>query len=193
MPRTWAHKGVSLTRRVQALELDLVGMDARCEAIGTQILNIRKQVDERLSQDAAIRELEKLTQIYTGATTTPKGRMVSPRSPEAQQNMIRVKIELANRREELSKQAGGGQLEEFHKELSRMAVDTAEKVAQLKIVRQQLDEVQKQLAQALAFDPEAARLRLAQESLEISARRVAELQTRMANLQPPTVIMIGAN
>ena len=88
---------------------------------------------------------------------------------------------------------GGGQLEEFNKELSRMAIDKAEKEAQLQIVRRQLDEVQRRLAQALAFDPEAVRLRLAQEALDITGRRVAELQARMANLQPPMVTMIGAN
>jgi hypothetical protein len=182
-----------LTRKMQALELDLAGVDARREAIGAQILNIRKQVDERLSQDAVIQELEKLTQVYARATRAPDGHIATPDSSEGQENMIRARIQVANRREELSKQAGGGQLEEFNKELSRMAIDKAEKEAQLQIVRKQLDEVQKQIAQMLTFDPEAARLRMVQEALDIAARRVADLQMRIANLQPPMVTMIGAN
>jgi hypothetical protein len=133
-------------------------------------------------------------QMYaTKSTTTPEGRLVSPDSPEAQQNMIRARIELANRREELSKQAGGSQLDEFNKELTRIVIDQAEKRAQLKIVRTQLDEVQKLLVQALTFDPEVARLRMAREALDITGRRIVELQTRMAVLQPPTVTVIGVN
>ncbi len=172
-----------LTRKVQALELDLAGIDARREAIASQTAGVRQRVSEKLSTDPAIREFEKLSQVYSSSSG----------SPEEREKAFRAKIELANRREELSKQAGGSQLEEFNKELSRMAIDKAEKEAQLQIVRKQLDEVQRQLAQALTFDPEAARLRLAQESLDIIARRVADLETRVANLQPPTVIMIGAN
>jgi hypothetical protein len=182
-----------LARRMQALELDLAGLDARRAAIGVQINVIREQVAKRLSEDLVMQELEKLVQVHLRATSTPEGRIVTPNSSEGQENMIRARIQVANRREELSKQAGGGQLEEFTKELSRMAIDKAEKEAQLQIVRRQLDEVQKQLAQALAFSPEAARLRLAQESLDITGRRVTELQARMANLQPPLVTMIGAN
>jgi chromosome segregation ATPase len=183
-----------LTRKVQALELDVAGLEARWQRIVSEIPDIKKQVAARLSQDPVVQEMEKLVQIYaTKATKTPDGRMISPNSPEAEQSMIRARIELANRREELSKQAGGSQLDEFNKELTRIVIDQAEKRAQLKIVRTQLDEVQKQLAQALAFDPEAARLRLAQEALDITGRRVAELQARRANLQPPMVTMIGAN
>jgi len=170
-----------LTRRAQVLELDLAGLDARQAAIGAQTAGVRQRVNERLAQDPVIRELEKLSQIYSSAST------------EEKEKAIRAKIELANRREELSKQAGGGQLEESNKELSRMAIDKAEKEAQLKIVRKQLDEVQKQLVRALAFDPEAARLRMARESLDIAARRVAELQMRISNLQPPIVTVLGAN
>ena len=106
--------------------------------------------------------------------------------------MARARIDLARRREELSKQAGGGQLEEFTKELSRLAIDKAEKEAQLQIVRKQLDEVQRELSQALAFAPEAADPH-GPGSSRHRRRRVAELQTRMANLQPPMVTTIGAN
>ncbi|MCX5646896.1 MAG: hypothetical protein NTZ17_19785, partial [Phycisphaerae bacterium] len=121
------------------------------------------------------------------------GRVSAAELAAAEKNMAQARIDLARRREELSKQAGGGQLEEFTRELSRMAIDKAEKEAQLQIVRKQLDEVQRQLAQVLAFDPEAARLRTAQESLNITSGRVAELQMRLSNLQPPMVTMIGAN
>jgi hypothetical protein len=47
---------------------------------------------------------------------------------------------------------GGGQLEEFTRELSRLAIDKAGKEAQLKTVRRQLEDVQKQLGQALGSD-----------------------------------------
>lgn len=182
-----------LTRKVQALELDLAGIDARRDAIVKQVVEIEKRVRAKRADDPVLQELEKLTLLYTKPISTPDGRMVSPGSSEGQENLVRARIQLANRREELSRQAGGGQLEDFNKELNRLVVDKAEKEAQLRIVREQLDEVQKQLTQALTSDPEAARLRLARESLDSAARRITELQTCLANLQPPMVTVIGAN
>jgi hypothetical protein len=60
-----------------------------------------------------------------------------------------ARVDLARRREEVSRRAGGGQLEDFTKELGHLVIDKAEKEAQLQTVRKQLEEVQKQLAEAL--------------------------------------------
>jgi hypothetical protein len=187
-----------LMRRVQALELDLAGLEARQKAVQEQIAAIQAAAGKQLADDRVTRELEQLQ--HTNAINLANlkkqadaGRVTAAELAQAEESTARIRIELARRREELSRQAGGDQLEEFNKELSRIAIDKAEKEAQRQIVRRQLDEVQKQLAQALTFDPEAARLRLAQEALDITGRRVAELQTQMANLQPPTVLVIGAN
>ncbi len=187
-----------LARRIQALELDLAGLDARQKAVQEQIAATQAAAGKRLAEDSVTRELQRLLKTSENSLAqlkklTETGRASLSDLTGAEQSVFKARVDLARRQEELTRQAGGGQLEEFTKELSRMAIDKAEKEAQLQIVRRQLDEVQKQLAQALAFDPEAARLRLAQEALDITGRRVAELQARMANLQPPMVTMIGAN
>jgi hypothetical protein len=72
-----------------------------------------------------------------------------------------------------------------------MAVEKAAKETQQAVLKQQLAGVERDLKQAAAFDP--ARTRVVRETLDILARRSAELQTRITNLQPPTVTMIGAN
>ena len=182
-----------LVRKIQGLELDLAGMDARREAVGGANCRRPAAREQKLSQDPVAQELETLARMYgTTVGKDAEGRPV-PRETPNSEHAIRARIELASRREELSKQVGGGQLEEFNKELSRLAIDKAEKEAQLQIVRKQLDQVQRELSQALAFVPEVARVRLAQEALDLAGRRVTELQTRLASVQPPIVTMIGAN
>jgi len=54
------------------------------------------------------------------------------------------------RREELTRLTGGGQLEEFTRDLSRRTIDQAEKEAQLQVVRRQLEQVQEQLTRVHA-------------------------------------------
>jgi hypothetical protein len=187
-----------LARKAQALELDLAGLNARQKAIQEQIATTETMARKQLAEDRVTRELENLE--HTSAINLENlkkladvGRVTASDLAQAQESMARVRIDLARRQEELTRQAGGGQLEEFTKELSHLAVDKAEKEAQLQIVLKQLDEVQKQLMRALTFDPEATRLRLAQETLDTAGRRVVELQTRLTNLQAPVVTMIGAN
>jgi hypothetical protein len=187
-----------LVRRVQALELDLAGLDARQKAVQEQIAATQAAAKQRLAEDSVTRELQRLLATSEDTLAQLKkaadaGRASMVDVSRGEEGVAKARIDLARRQEELTRQAGGGQLEEFTKELSRMAIDKAEKEAQMQVVRKQLDEVQKQLMQALTFDPEAARLRLAQEALDITGHRVAELQTRLADLQPPTVLVIGAN
>ena len=153
-----------LTRRAQGLELDLAGIDARRKALQEQIAAIGDEAGKRLSEDVVTQELRKLVEIGEQnlsqvQKSVESGRASTAQLTEAQKSLAQARIDLARRREELSRQTGGDQLEEFTKELSRLAIDKAVKEAQLQVVRRQLDQVQKQLSQALAFAPEAGRTR----------------------------------
>jgi hypothetical protein len=187
-----------LGRTVQSLELELAGMEARRKAIQEQIARAEAEANQRLGEDTVTRELEKLVQINTQTLATLRNQVEAGRSSpvelaRAEESLTRARIELAKRREELGKQLGAGRIEQFNNELSRIAIDRAEKQVQLEILRKQADDVQRQLARASAFDPEAARIRVARETLDLIDRRILELETRLATLQPPSVVVIGAN
>ncbi len=196
--RTLAARKDELTRAIQSLQLDQVSMEARRKAMYMQIEEIRTQAAKKLAEDTVTQELEKLVQISTSHLELLQQRVAAGQMPQAelasaQEGVARARIELARRREELSKLTGGGRIEQYDTELSEMAIDEAESRARLDVLRRQLADVQGQLTQASTFDPEAARIRIAQETLDIANRRVGELEARIANLQPPTVTVIGAN
>jgi hypothetical protein len=195
---TLAARKHDLMAEIQALQLDLATMEARQKAIEKQIAIITDEAAQKADQDEITRELDSLVKISTMNMVEVKkavdaGRATPADMSRAQESLTRAKIELARRREELSKAAGGGQVEEFNRELSQMTVEKAGKLAQQDVLNQQLAGVERELARASAFNPAAARMRIVREALDIMARRMAELQTRLANLQPPTVTMIGAN
>jgi len=196
--RALAAQRNELTSKLRDLELTLAGQEARRKAIADQIARTKVQANERLSQDEVTKELESLVALSAENLSNLRkqadaGRVSTAELGQATESLTRARIELAKRREELSKQVGGGQLDQLAGEMSRIAIDRAEKQAQRDIVSKQLAQVQQQLAQGAMFDLEAAKLRVAKESLDILAGRVAELQTRVADLQPPMVITIGAN
>ena len=196
--RVLAGQRSELMRTVQGLEMELAGMEARRRAIQEQIVQGRELADRQLAEDEVTKELKKLLDLSMMNIERIEKAVDSGRAPEtdltqAMESMTRAKIELARRREEMMKSAGGGQLEQYNAELSRIAVDKADKQAQLDVLRQQLGDIQRQLMQASTFDPEAARSRVAQETLDLANRRVAEVQARLTNLQPPSVVILGSN
>jgi chromosome segregation ATPase len=154
--------------------------------------------DQKLGNDVVTRELQDLVKINEESLSLLHKKVDTGRLPEselaqAQENLARAKIELARRREELTKTAGGGRLEDLNDELSQMAIDATEQKARLDILRRQLDETQAQLAQASAWAPQVARLQAGQQALNIANQRIAALASRMVRLQPPTVTVIGAD
>jgi len=196
--RTLAGRKSELMRTVQGLEMELAGMEARRKAIQEQIVQGRELADKQLAEDEVTKELKTLLDLSKMNLEGVQKAVHSGRAPEtdltqAMESMTRAKIELARRREEMMKAAGGGQLEQYNAELSRMAVDKAERQAQLDVLHRQLGEAQRQLTQASTFDPEAGRVRVAQETLDLANRRVAEIQARLTSLQPPSVVVLGAN
>jgi hypothetical protein len=196
--RTLAAQKDELARTVQTLELNQVSMEARRKAMYMQIEEAMKQADKRLAQDTVTQELEKLVQLSTSHLELLQRQAAAGQIPQselasAQESVARARIELARRREELTKLTGGGRIEQYESELSKMAIDEAESRARLDVLRKQLVDVQGQLTQASTFDPEAARIRITQETLDIANRRVGELEARIASLRPPTVTVIGAN
>lgn len=187
-----------LSRQLERLEMDLATRAARERAIQEQIARIRAETQERLASDAVTQEMEKLVKVSSDhleylLRVYEAGTKGSEELNGARANLARAKIELARRREELSKTVGGARLVELNKDLSTMAIDEAEMVAQLQIVRQQLDNTEQQWRQASRFDPKAARIQVAKEALDIADRNVLTLKKRLANLQPPTVTMVGSD
>jgi hypothetical protein len=188
----------NLARDVQRLEMNLATGQARRRAIEQQIAEVRNQAAERLAEDVVTKELEKLIEMNDYSLSLLQKQVEAGRASEselaqARESLTKARIDLAMRREEISKSVGGNRLSQLNLELSQMAIDVAERRAELEIMGQQLGQTEAQLAQASMFDPKAGRTRIAQEALDIAEARVIRLKTQLAYLQPPTVTVIGAN
>ena len=196
--RALAGQSSALSRQSQALELELAGLDARRRAIQQQIARAEDEVNRTLAEDNVMRELQKLIEMATTHVENLRrmrdsGRASNAELSQATESLTRARIDLARRREELGKSAGGLQLEKLNADLTQIAIDMAERQAQWEGLRQQLDQVQQELAQASAFSPAAAKIRMAREVLDITERRMATIQTELMKLEPPAVVVIGAN
>jgi hypothetical protein len=181
------------------LEMKIARLEARHMAIEEQIAKMNKEINTKVEDDPVTRELQEIVDMYSERCDkfeelVSKGGRVS--SPELESEMIKLvqaKKELAKRRGELSRSAGGGQLTRFNSELANIMIELAEKRAELGVIDKQLKQVEGQLTMATTLDPQVSQIRLAQQALEIANQRVHELETLLAALQEPTATVLGAD
>lgn len=188
----------NLSDAIQDLEMQMAGREARRQAIEEQIARTRDEAERKLAQDTVTKEFQTLVQMIEMRLSQVRkevdaGRLPQSELTQAQENLTRARIELAKRQEELTKDVGGGRLDSLNSELSQMAIQTAEQKARLDVFRAQLDETQRRLARASAFDPQVARLRTARQALDLAERQIAELMNRRVQLQRPSVTVMAAD
>ena len=185
-----------LLREKQNLEREIARLKARPPAIEDQIMRTKAEIQDKIKDDPVSNELNHILELQRQQLEAVKrlvddGRSSAVELVNAEEKLARTRIEMAQRRELLSKSAGGDQLVKFSNELATLTVDLAEKQAMLKVINDQLGQTEQQLMVATISDLQVTRIRQATQILEDADRRVNELNSRMADLQSPTVSVIG--
>lgn len=130
-----------LGREDQRLKMDLVTKDARGEAIRRQIMETRREVEERIANDVVKTQLELAAKLRRKEAETVKGQADAgqPIAPTAHiQALVRVaeaEARVAERQAELGRSA---MLERLNDELLGLMIDLAELNARRDVLRKQL-------------------------------------------------------
>jgi len=183
---------------IREYELRVATSEARQNAIRMQIEETRHEATRKLKEDSVAQELNRLVELSEMNLRQIEqqfqtGTISQAAMTEARKKIAQAKIELARRREELGRSAGGGQLSGLSEDLSKLTIDIVEYRAALEILQRQLAEVDQQLARARISDPRARQIQTARQILAMAEQRVIELNRQLTNLQRPIVTTIGAN
>lgn len=184
-----------LTRDKQELEMDIARQKARRSAIELQITKTETQIKKQLINDPVITALQEMVNIHVEHADRLQSQSSGVKHTTigaAKEKIGKAKIELAKRREQIAKSAGGRGLMQFNNQLTELMIDIAEQKAVFGVINNQLSQIEGQLAAVATFDPQLSQIRLAKQAFDIADRRVSELKTRIANLQPPMITVIGA-
>ncbi len=189
----------SLLRERQNIEMETARLRARQSAIEMQIARITGQTlaEAKVQADPVIAELEQLVEMHAAQLTSMEkqyqaGRLGGDELADIKEKLTRARIDLAKRRQQSSLSAGGGQLTKYNNELADITIELVEKAAALRVISEQLGQTEQHLMVSTMLDPQISRIRMATKAFEIADQRVNALNTRIVNLQPPVVSILGA-
>ncbi|MBN1764094.1 MAG: hypothetical protein JW860_02460 [Sedimentisphaerales bacterium] len=184
----------------QELEMNLIGMRARREALQRQIEKCADQFHERLANDPVIKELEDIMERQTShlAETermVKEGQLARQELNELHDELARSRMALAERREMIRMQTGGESLERWNEELVNISMQLTGNEVQLNFIREKMEEIKAKdlLALATQYETEIGiNLDLAYSILKRSAEQRERVRDQLETLRPPSIQILGS-
>ena len=112
---------------------------------------------------------------------------------DAQEKLARSRIELAQRREQLSKSAGGNRIESLNSALANYSMEDTLNRMKLKSLDEQLAEAEDLLGKADDYEMLSLKVDIAKQNLQETILWRDRMSRQIRMIQPPMVSMIGGD
>lgn len=186
----------TLHAKIESIEMEQTSEQIIFDSTVEQIVKIQSKTTEQIGNDDVTIELRRMLELHSRnlqniGKLVGAGQASQTQFADAEERLVRARIELAQRREQLSKSAGGNLIESLNARLADSSIQTAQAKARLSTYKRQLAEAEATLE--LADDYEL--LSLKAEIIKQNFREVLvwrdgiSRQVRM--LQPPSVSALG--
>ncbi len=165
------------------------------EAIVEKISRTQALVEKRLDDDPITKELQATVEANAKqlAEMEASGKFSFQDLQEFREDLIRARMELAERREQISNDAGARRVESLNEELQELLLrerKTEHYLVQLQQKRNKLTEL---MPKADRYELLEMKIDIARDSLEDAIRWRDELQRRFRMIQEPAVTIIGGH
>jgi hypothetical protein len=187
-----------LVREKANYELQIAEQEAYRLAIIKQIAKVQDDMEKKVAMDGISERYIYITKLRVEALEATKklmkeGKATKKEVNKAEENLIRIKIDCAKRRQEVSDKAGGNKINELNDKLGDIVVDVSVRKSMYEVIKKQLSEVDAKLAAVSKSVSKHSAIEAAKQALKNAEYKVNTLETQMANLKMPVVTVIGAN
>ena len=181
---------------IQRAEFDIEYSRASMDYSRQKSAQVRTELNTQLENDTIIRDLEKLikgsaTRLDTAKLQQQAGRSTASDLADLEEKLVRLRIELAKRREELSKSAGADELDKLNEEIAEYSRRIADRGPFLQVHREQLEVIQNLLEEADRFEILAIKAEHAKENFKEAIKLRDKLRRKIRMVQPPVVSVLG--
>jgi hypothetical protein len=185
-----------ISQNLQALKMQKASNDAMIEQTSKRIAQTGQSVQEQLNADAITTELESIVKLNEDQLAAVQQQVKAGIASAAEiaqpsEKLARAKIELAMRRQELSKSAGGDLLASLNDELASLAIGTTQYDAQMQSLQEQLRETEGLVTKADEYELLSLKADIVRHGLQESLLWRDQLERRKNMLLLPVVSVIG--
>jgi hypothetical protein len=188
----------NLRNEIQQIEMKQASDQVTVDTTSKRIAELQAAMQFEMQKDPITNELERLLAIqvenlHNVEKLSASGRTSATELADAQEKMARSRIELAQRREQLSKSKGGNQIESLNNALTNLSMGVAQYRAQLAGYQQQLAHAEALLGKADEYELLSLKADVARQSLQETIVWRDRMSRRIRLIQPPEVSVIGGN
>ena len=185
-----------LRQEVQAAKMNQASSQVIIDATSKRISEIQTKIQERLENDSITMELRAIVEMSDKLLILAKqaveaGKMPAEKLEETKKNLALARIELAKRRESLTKSAGGNLIESLNKELSDRMIGATQDGQRILDLENELVEADSLLVKTDDYELLALKTDIAKQNLQESMLWCDRMSRQIRLLQPPMVSILG--
>jgi uncharacterized membrane protein YgcG len=185
-----------LREKLEATQMNMASDELMLKSISEQIAQTREKLAAQIKEEPVIAELERMLKIQTDRYAAAEqlhalSTASSAEVADALEKVTRARIELAQRREQLNRAAGGDKISSLNNKLADLSLRVTQADAQRRRLEQQLTEAEELLTKADTYELLSLKANLERQNLQQALvwRDAISRQIRM--LQEPQVSVLG--
>ncbi|MHC4544047.1 MAG: hypothetical protein ACYTDW_10925 [Planctomycetota bacterium] len=187
----------NLRQKLQSTTMQRASDEIVYEATAKRIAKTQKKRQERADNDSITSELRSMLYVHEkGLQEAQKlydaGNASLANIQDLKEKIVRAKIELAQRREQIINPPGGIEISSLNDELANLATKMDLSKKEINILEVQLEAAEGLLKTADQYELLSLKADIARQSLEETLLWRARLGRNIRSIQPPDVTVIGA-
>ena len=181
----------SLRNKLEATQMDAATDELMLKSISEQIAQTQEKMAAQIKEDSVTTELERILQIQKELYAEVREHQGRAEVADALEKVTRARIELAQRREQLSKTAGGDKINSLNNRVADLSLRITQADAQRKRFDQQLTEAEELLTKADTYELLSLKADLERQNLQQALVWRDAISRQIRLLQEPLVSVLG--
>lgn len=183
---------------IRKIEMEQVSDQVTVDAITKQIAETKDKMMQEINKDGVSKDLAELLMLQEKnlqnvEKLSESGRASVADITDAREKLARARIEWAQRRDQLSKSAGGSLIDSLNLQLADYSIKAAQNQANLSNLKQQLNEAEELLGKTDDYELLSLKIDIAKQNLQETILWRDEISRKIRIIQPPLVSVIGGD
>ena len=190
----------NIRKDIEKVKMEQAADQANIDETTRQITKIKTKMQEEIDKDTVTKELLKIIDLNMMQLHDTKKLVDAGQGPAAQndvaealEKLTKSRIELAQRREQLSRSAGGNLIDSLNSQLTDYAIKAAQNQAKLSNLKHQLEGARLLLEKANAYELLSLKIDIAKQNLQETILWRDRISRKVRIIQPPLVSVVGGD